>query len=173
MSMVWKQKPNSSRSATASLVVHHSAMLAGRPGPLRSSDSNLLFDPGAGRNVQISRMSPFETVHFVIRNCQMQIPTDIHGLGNAIEAVVWWVLGISMLIAAYAKPTHRKQCLVSAIALVLFGCSDVVEISTGAWWHPWWLLVWKGTCVITLCWQLYTHRIRSKKSKNKSRESKI
>lgn len=91
----------------------------------------------------------------------MQIPTDIHGLGNAIEAVVWWVLGICMVIAAYAKPVARRQCLIAAIALVLFGCSDIVEISTGAWWRPWWLLVWKGACIAVLCWQWYTHRLRS------------
>ena len=28
-----------------------------------------------------------------------------------------------------------------------FGISDFVEIHTGAWYRPWWLLAWKATCV--------------------------
>ena len=92
----------------------------------------------------------------------MEVPTDIHGIGNAIEALVWWVLGVCMLMAALARPIERNQCLLTAIALVLFGCSDIVEISTGAWWRPWWLLTWKGACVLILCRQWNAHRRRSK-----------
>lgn len=88
----------------------------------------------------------------------MQLPSDIHGLGNAIEAVVWWILGICMLLAAYYKPQFRQQSLTVAAGLIAFGCSDIVEISTGAWWRPWWLLVWKAACVILLCWQWYVYR---------------
>jgi hypothetical protein len=39
---------------------------------------------------------------------------------------------------------------VAAAVLLAFGGSDVVETRTGAWWHPWWLLVWKGLCVVAL-----------------------
>jgi hypothetical protein len=92
----------------------------------------------------------------------MQLPTDIHGLGNAIEAVVWWFLAGCVLVAAYRKPLHRRSCLTVAIALLLFGCSDVVEISTGAWWRPWWLLVWKAACLATLLHQWLQHRKRTR-----------
>jgi hypothetical protein len=37
-----------------------------------------------------------------------------------------------------------------ACVLVAFGFSDVVEIQTGAWWRPWWLLVWKGACLLAM-----------------------
>jgi hypothetical protein len=34
-----------------------------------------------------------------------------------------------------------------AIILILFGISDFVEMVSGAWWQPWWLLVWKALCI--------------------------
>ena len=87
----------------------------------------------------------------------MKIPADIHGLGNAIEAVVWWGLGLSMLAAAVRKSPQRRNMIIVGTILILFGVSDIVEISTGAWWRPWWLFLWKAICVVTLCWQLYAY----------------
>ena len=43
-----------------------------------------------------------------------------------------------------AKAHH----ILLASILILFGVSDFVEMVTGAWWQPWWLLVWKGLCLI-------------------------
>jgi len=57
MSTVWKQKPNSSRSATALLGVHRSAMLAGRRELQQTLDWNPLFARVADQNARISRMS--------------------------------------------------------------------------------------------------------------------
>lgn len=70
---------------------------------------------------------------------------------NAFE-VVWWiscgvVVGTKSL---RAKSPPRGRGLLSAVTLVLFGLSDVVELQTGAWWRPWWLLVWKGLCIAIL-----------------------
>ena len=67
---------------------------------------------------------------------------------NAFE-VVWWigcgiVVGVKSL---QADPPHHGRGLLSAVTLVLFGLSDVVELQTGAWWRPWWLAVWKGLCI--------------------------
>ncbi len=90
----------------------------------------------------------------------MEFPTDIHGIGNAIEAVVWWVLGGCMLIMGYLKPHVRRELLIVSTTLIAFGFSDIVEIFTGAWWRPWWLFMWKGACVLTLCWQWYGYRNR-------------
>jgi len=28
-----------------------------------------------------------------------------------------------------------------------FALSDFIEIQTGAWWDPWWLLLLKGSCL--------------------------
>jgi len=65
-------------------------------------------------------------------------------LFNLIEGFWWIGLGIGLMFV----PAIRK-CYKSALAiiLILFGVSDFVEMVTGAWWLPWWLLVWKTLCV--------------------------
>ncbi|MEM6315778.1 MAG: hypothetical protein AAF743_16945 [Planctomycetota bacterium] len=67
---------------------------------------------------------------------------------NLAEAVVWFV------VAAVVAWRFRTWAL--AVILVAFGVSDIVETRTGAWYRPWWLLVWKAACVIGaigLIWQ--------------------
>lgn len=49
--------------------------------------------------------------------------------------------------ATRVLPLCRGRALVLGIGLVMFGISDFVEMASGAWWEPWWLLVWKGICV--------------------------
>jgi len=68
---------------------------------------------------------------------------------NHAEAALWGIVGIAFLIAA-ALPRNRHQrgtCLITAAAFLLFGVSDVIEAHTGAWWRPFWLLLWKGGCI--------------------------
>ena len=70
---------------------------------------------------------------------------------NAFE-VPWWI-GCGVVVGAKslrAESPHRGRGLLSAVTLVLFGLSDVVELQTGAWWRPWWLAVWKGLCITVL-----------------------
>jgi len=46
----------------------------------------------------------------------------------------------------------------AAVAFLAFAGTDLVEMQTGAWWRPWWLLVWKAACVgvlVTLAIQHY------------------
>jgi hypothetical protein len=72
-------------------------------------------------------------------------------LGNQIEAGFWILLGAAFAGAALRlRAAARRRCLIAAPVLVLFGCSDLVEAQTGAWWQPWWLLVWKVVCVLAL-----------------------
>jgi hypothetical protein len=33
---------------------------------------------------------------------------------------------------------------------LFFGGSDIVEVQSGAWWSPWWLFVWKASCVLSM-----------------------
>lgn len=59
--------------------------------------------------------------------------------------------------------------MVLAGSLVMFGLSDVVEVRTGAWYQPWWLLVWKGVCLATIVAVLVgTWRGRGKRSAGRS-----
>ena len=66
---------------------------------------------------------------------------------NYIEAGLWIVIGVCFAIRAIAKAAFRNDCVIAAITFVVFGFSDIVEASTGAWWRPWWLFVWKAVCV--------------------------
>lgn len=64
---------------------------------------------------------------------------------NYIEACVWAVLAI----VAFMKRTSTSGTIL-AIALLLFGISDIVETHTGAWYRPWWMLTWKILCVLAI-----------------------
>ena len=78
--------------------------------------------------------------------------TDLFRTLNYAEAGLWIVVGVGFAVRAASRAggAARRSCLAAAITLLAFGASDVVETRTGAWWHPWWLLVWKGVCVIVL-----------------------
>ena len=73
--------------------------------------------------------------------------------GNLAEGVLWIVVG-ACFAAAMVRGGSRRMKLVAAINFVLFGCSDFVERRTGAWWRPWWLLLWKAACVAVMVLQL-------------------
>jgi hypothetical protein len=90
---------------------------------------------------------------------------DIHSVGNEIEAVLWFVIATVLLVAGNRRPTNRNECWIAAAALIAFGLSDVVEIQTGAWWRPWWLLVWKGGCIVVLVWLFWQWRAQRRKER--------
>ncbi len=63
---------------------------------------------------------------------------------NGIEVVLWIALGLFIFFRAKQRNLKTWGW---AISLILFGLSDVVELQTGAFWRPWWLLVWKAGCM--------------------------
>lgn len=70
---------------------------------------------------------------------------------NYVEAGLWLTIGvISLAVALRRTGRVRGRCLLLAVTMFTFGPSDVVEAQTGAWWTPWWLLVWKGVCLLAL-----------------------
>lgn len=72
---------------------------------------------------------------------------DLETNGNLIEAWMWFVL--SALLAGYTllQPRAlRRSLFFLGITMAVFGASDLVEARTGAWWEPWWLLLWKAAC---------------------------
>lgn len=72
-------------------------------------------------------------------------------LANYIEAGFWMLVGVVFAgRGAMLADARRAMCFTAAAAFVAFGASDIVEAQTGAWWRPWWLLMWKGGCVIVL-----------------------
>ena len=70
---------------------------------------------------------------------------------NVIEVCWWTGCGIVVLARTLRSGVRpRGQGFLLAATFVLFGLSDVVELQTGAWWRPWWLLVWKAACITVL-----------------------
>ena len=71
---------------------------------------------------------------------------------NCIEVALWPALGaLVLLLGLRRKGAARLYCVIAASTLVAFGASDWFENRTGGeWWHPWWLLLWKATCVMIL-----------------------
>ena len=82
----------------------------------------------------------------------------MHEIGNIIEAVFWGVIALVFARWALAMTgNERRTGVIASVAIALFGLSDVVEVYTGAWWRPWWLLTWKGLCIGVFAWLLYGH----------------
>jgi hypothetical protein len=76
---------------------------------------------------------------------------DLERDGNLIEAGVWSVLALTLAVYAWRSEKQFRATLFFLVStLAVFGGSDLVEARTGAWWKPWWLFVWKASCVLAL-----------------------
>lgn len=72
-------------------------------------------------------------------------------IANYAEAAFWAVVAVGFAWAAVRRTGQvGRECYLAAVTFLLFGFSDVVEVQTGAWYRPWWLLVWKGLCVLSI-----------------------
>jgi len=71
---------------------------------------------------------------------------------NSVEAVVWISIGVLLLFSLkkIAVNGTMKDVVVLGVLFLTFGASDVVEVHSGAWWRPWWLLIWKTLNAIGL-----------------------
>jgi len=79
---------------------------------------------------------------------------------NYVEALFWIAIGVAFVIRAPKTPkTIQRRCWVAAVTFFLFGISDAIEAQpwSGAWWRPWWLLVWKGVCVLVLAYLAFMY----------------
>ena len=77
----------------------------------------------------------------------MTIPpdADFHAVFNEAEALLWFVIA---LVLALRLRMGRPWRWLLPLAFAVFGVSDLIEVRTGAWWDPWWLLVMKAACVL-------------------------
>ncbi len=98
---------------------------------------------------------------------------DIHRQGNNVEALVWWLIALALAYFAFRQTgAARRRCWIGAATFFAFGLSDIVEAGTGAWWRPWWLLVWKAACVAVMLWLLISDwRARKKPTKPHEHDS--
>ena len=75
----------------------------------------------------------------------------IHYWGNIIEGLFWIAVALAVYIANRNKSQPEKQVAQRAsITLFCFGISDFIEVSTGAWYKPIWVLLLKAACVVIL-----------------------
>ena len=91
---------------------------------------------------------------------------------NLCEGVLWWTIAIGMAVAAFHYRGYRDLLLTASVLFVAFGASDFVEMFTGAWYDPWWLLAWKAinlVCLIVV-YVIYRRRCTSNQ-KSASRET--
>ncbi|MGD1807765.1 hypothetical protein ACP6PL_20340 [Dapis sp. BLCC M126] len=89
---------------------------------------------------------------------QAEILETVYRKGNYIEAVIWFIFAGSFAISAIKnRELVRLHRIVATLTFLLFGLSDIVEVQTGAWWHPWWLFVWKSLCVLSMFCLLIFH----------------
>ena len=73
-------------------------------------------------------------------------------LYNHLEVFIWTILGVFCFAIGCTKPRReRKLFFIAAIDLIIFGISDYFEAKTGnVWWRPWWLLLWKASCIAVM-----------------------
>lgn len=71
---------------------------------------------------------------------------------NSFEALMWLGLGLLLTFVARKKEyaLYKTHFFAVAILFAVFGASDIVEVYSGAWWSPWWLLIWKTLNAISL-----------------------
>ena len=77
----------------------------------------------------------------------------IYRYGNYIEAAVWFLFALRYALQTQRKailPLLRRWHWIAVVLFIAFGVSDIVEVQTGGWWKPWWLLLWKGFCLVGL-----------------------
>jgi len=95
-------------------------------------------------------------------NLEMTMNWTARSLFNLGEGIFWIVIGAIFIIISCRRTSVMNSAL--ALAFVAFGISDFVEIRTGAWWRPAWLLLWKAVCVVTLI-AAFFHYLRRKSTK--------
>ena len=84
-----------------------------------------------------------------------------HARFNFAEGCFWLIMAIVVPLR-FSTELNGRQKLAAVFSFVGFGISDFVEITTGVWWRPWWLLALKAICLLTIAlvmWRLLdSHR---------------
>lgn len=73
---------------------------------------------------------------------------NLHTIFNAAEAAWWMLVAIGVLVWSRQQDVRiRPVSGAAAVALIAFAGTDLVELQTGAWYRPWWLLVYNAICL--------------------------
>lgn len=80
-------------------------------------------------------------------------------LFNYFEAGLWFSIALILLVCRKdLLPELKRLASIVGISFAVFGFSDIIEASTGAWWRPLGLLGLKGLCILSFicCWIKYS-----------------
>ena len=68
---------------------------------------------------------------------------------NFAEGWLWTIIALVFAIQANRKTNKYQQlAFFGSLAFFAFGVSDFIEFTTGAWYRPWSLFVFKVLCVL-------------------------
>lgn len=82
-------------------------------------------------------------------------------IGNLLEAMVWLTISAVLVARSTRVRGHAGLLRILAATFAVFGLSDLIEIQSGAWWRPAWLLAVKAICILSFGVCL-THYLRTK-----------
>jgi hypothetical protein len=66
---------------------------------------------------------------------------------NLCEGLLWCGIAVGFVVVLTRKRQNVDLMLAAMFLFMVFGISDFVEITTGGWYKPWWLLLWKASCL--------------------------
>ncbi len=87
---------------------------------------------------------------------------------NLFEVGLWGWIGLVLTIYSIVKGGYYRNCgLFSGMLFLSFSLSDAIEIISGAWWAPRWLLFWKCANITAFVFAyLYYRKINKAINKN-------
>lgn len=66
---------------------------------------------------------------------------------NLCEGILWISIAVGFAVVYHRHRRNGDLMLASGLLFLAFGASDFVEIHTGGWYKPWWLLSWKAAAL--------------------------
>ncbi len=88
----------------------------------------------------------------------------VFAIFNICEGMLWLAIAAGVLIVLWRKRQEAGLMLALAALFATFGLSDWVEIRTGGWYKPWWMLMWKASNLVGLAIVLLLLRQRDRKA---------
>lgn len=73
---------------------------------------------------------------------------------NLFEAIFWFVMSLVLLLCGVYREVivagQKKIFIFLSVTLLLFGITDLIEMKTGHWSRPPWLLLLNGVCIVAI-----------------------
>lgn len=77
--------------------------------------------------------------------------------------MLWFVIAVIVAFNGRVQsPRVRPIAWIAAVAFAGFAVSDLIEVKTGSYWEPKWLLVMKSACVTVLGLCLWRYQLAKK-----------